>query len=140
MIDKIKLKNLEKFIESLTIKYDMFFSNRQYKNVHFKSNEEYLIIQKNLSTEIEITEKDISKIIKEWFNQNYEKVIFIAYDSRFICMNTYNHRIGKVLLKNSEDINLQRNIKSKFLEDTNFEIIIETFEELPEEVQKKFTF
>ena len=140
MFDLIKIKHLKKYIDSLSIKYDMFYSNREYKNVHFKSEDEYILIQKNLSTEIEITEKDITKIIKEWFYQNFEKVEFIAYDSRFICISPKTHRIGKVLLKNVIDENFRKNIKQKFNDDTNFDIIIESFEDLPEELQKKFTF
>lgn len=140
MIDQTKLKHLKKFVDSLNIKYDMFFSNRLYKNVHFKNEDEYSVIQKNLSTEIEVSEKDVGKILKEWFTQNFENVIFIAYDSRFICINSKTKRIGKILLKNSGDENFHKNIKQKFNGDTNFEIIIESFEDLPESIQKKFTF
>ena len=140
MFDQLKNKHLKKYIDSLTIKYDMFFSNRQYKNTHFKSNDEYLVIQKSLSTEIEILEKDITNLLKEWFSQNFENIIFIAYDSRFICINSRIHRVGKVLLKNIGDENLQRKIKETFNNDTDFDIIIESFEDLPEEIKKKFTF
>lgn len=137
--DPKKINHLKKSLESLTIKYDMFFSNRQYKNVHFKSEDEYTIIQKNLSTEIEVEEKNVKDLLKTWFEKNFDNIKFIAYDSRFICMNMYTHRIGKVLLKNAVDLNLQKSIKKKFNDDTDYEMIIESFEDLPEEVQKKFT-
>jgi len=140
MIDRVRLNHLKKYVDSLTIKYDMFFSNRQYKNVHFKSEEEYSIIQKNLSTEIEISENDITKILKDWFTQNFEGVIFVAYDSRFICMNSRMQRIGKILLKNAGDENLHKHIKQKFNDDTELDFILESFEDLPESIQKKFTF
>lgn len=140
MFDLTKIKHLKKYIDSLSIKYDMFCSNRQYKNVHFKSEDEYLVIQKSLSTEIEMLEKEITNFLKEWISQNFENVEFVAYDSRFICINSRIHRIGKILLKNIEDANLQRNIKETFNNDTDFDIMIESFEELPEDIKKKFTF
>lgn len=140
MIDYKKYKSLKKSVESLSIKYDMFLSNRQYKNTHFKTEDEYLIIQKNLSSEIEMEEANVKNLLKEWITINFENFQFIAYDSRFICINKNYHRIGKILLKNINDENQIKNIKQKFNDDTDFEIMIERYEDLPEEVQKKFTF
>ena len=140
MIEKHKSKFLKKTCDSLIIKYNMFFLNRQYKKEHFKTDKEYSIIQKNLSSEIESVENEVKNIIKEWLTINFENVIFIAYDSRFICITENIKRIGKVLIKNANNKNLQKRIEEMFQKDTEFEIIIEAYEDLPEEVQKKFTF
>lgn len=137
--DPKKLKYLKKSIDSLSIKYDMFFSNRMYKNVHFKTTEEYELIQKNLSTEIEMEETNVKNFLKEWVEKNFKNIEFIAYDSRFICINKSTHRIGKILLKNISDENESSLIKKRFNDDTDFEVVIDLFEELPEEVKKKFT-
>ena len=139
MFDSKKTKNLKKSIESLSIKYDMFFSNRLYKNTHFKTEDEYIVIQKNLSTEIEVEEKNVKNYLIEWFKLNFEKVDFIAYDSRFICINKMTHRIGKVLLRNAKEENFKKSIKTKFNDDTDLEMIIECIEDMPEDIQKKFT-
>ena len=139
MFDYRKIKNLKKSIESLSIKYEMFFSNRTYKNTHFKSEEEYLVIQKSLSTEIEVEETNVKNFLKEWFKINFENVHFLAFDSRFICITKFIHRIGKVLLKDATDENVKKAIKKCFNDDTDFEMIIECVEDLPEELQKKFT-
>lgn len=139
MFENRKIKNLKRSIESLAIKYDMYLLNRQYKNTHFKTEDEYNLIQKNLSTEIEAEERNTKNLLKEWFNENFENVKFIAYDSRFICITKEIHKIGKVLLKNSGDDKFHENINKKFNCDTDFDMIIETFEELPKEIQEKFT-
>ena len=118
----------------------MFLLNRRYKKEHFKTDKEYSIIQKNLSSEIESVENEVKNIIKEWLTINFENVIFIAYDSRFICITENIKRVGKVLIKNANDKNLQKRIEEMFQKDTEFGIIIEAYEDLPEEVQKKFTF
>lgn len=140
MIDQNKLKHLKKYAESLTIKYDLFYLNRENKNKHFKSDNEYSIIQKNLSAEIEMHERDISVILKDWFAENFKNIIFIVYDSRFLCIKNDEKRLGKVLLKNADDVNLHKLILQKFNKDTEFEIIIDSYEELPETIKKKFTF
>lgn len=140
MFDSKKILSFKKIIESLMIKYELFFSNRQYKNTFFKTEDEYNLIQKNLSSEIEIAEKDAKEFLISWFSVNFDNIKVIAYDSRFICMNKKYHRIGKVLLKNSGDADFHREIKERFFADTDFDIIVEAYEELPESIQKKFTF
>lgn len=138
-VDQKKLKYFKRSIESLLIKYDMFFSNKQYKNVHFKSEKEYETIQKNLSSEIEMEETNAKNFLKEWIEQNFKNIKFIAYDSRFICINKLNHRIGRILLKNVKDENEKNLIKQRFNEETEFDVIIDLFEELTEDVKLKFT-
>ena len=140
MIDSKKLKTFKNIVDSLMLKYDMYYTNKLYKSSHFKTDDEYLIIQKNLATEIELSEKSIKDFLKTWFSLNFKNVIFIAYDSRFICINKTIKRIGKVLLKNADNESIQKSIKDNFTSDTEFSLITESYEDLPEEVQKKFTF
>ena len=140
MINIKKIKQLKNSAESLAVKYDMFYSNRMYKNTHFKTEDEYIIIQKNLSTEIEIEENNVKNILSEWFKINCENIKFLAFDSRFICINKDHHRIGKVLVKGCNDESVVKNLTETFNNDTDFTIIIEKYEDLPEELQKKFTF
>ena len=138
MIDYRKQKQLKLSANSLIIKYDMFFTNRQYKEKHFKSEDEYMLIQKNLATEIEIEEKHIKDIITEWLKTNFDQYKLVAYDSRFICILNNDNRIGKILVKGPDDYNTMKKIYDSFMNDFSFEVIIENFNTLTEEDQKKF--
>ena len=139
MTDLKRQKQLKRAMESLIIKYDMFYSNRQYKASHFKTDEEYLIVQKNLSTEIEMEEKNIKEVVKDWFRTNFDMLTFLSYDSRFVCYNKMYQRIGKVLIKGTDDANFVNKIQDMFKQDFDIEIIVELFENLPVDIQKKFT-
>lgn len=134
---KIK-NNLKNSAESLILKYNLFLTNRQYRTIHFANEEEYLKIQKDLSIEIEVLDNSIKDCLKIYFEETFPEYEFIAYDSRFINISSVNHQLGKVLIKNiANDIEVQK-VEKKFMEESDLTIIVERFEELPEEIKNTF--
>jgi hypothetical protein len=138
MIKTSDKKRLTESISSLMNKYDMFFTNHQYKSSHFKSQEEYTSIQKSLSREIQFEENLIRDILKRYFSENFENLEFVLYDSRTICITKIFHKIGDVLIKGiPEDENEIIKIKNKFNMDTDLTISITRWESLDEESRTK---
>lgn len=134
--EKTRLQDL---IRSMSILYDKFLTNRQYKDKQFKDNEqEYMKNQKALADDIKFQEELVSRSIETIFKQYFPNFKFLAYDSRLLYFNRSESRLGLILvsgIKNDEDEN---NIKRFFKENFMMEILVNKFEDLPEELQKKF--
>ena len=134
--EKTRLQDL---IRSMSILYDKFLTNRQYKDKQFKDNEqEYIKNQKALANEIKFQEGLVSQTLSFIFKEYFPNLEFLAYDSRLLYFNRSESRIGLILvsgIKNDEDEN---NIKKFFRENFMMEILVNKFEDLPEEIQKKF--
>lgn len=123
---------------SLMNKYDMFYTNRQYATMHFKTEEEYKTTQKSLATEIQLEENITRDCLEKYFSQNFPKVKLLLFDSRPICLNDRNHRLGVCLFQNlSNDENDKNEILRMFKNDTDMTILVNRFEELDDESQKK---
>ena len=133
--EKTKIQDL---IRSMSILYDRFLTNRQYKEKQFKDNEqEYIKNQKALADDIKFQEGLVSQTLSFIFKQYFPNLEFLAYDSRLLYFNRSESRIGLILVKgmNEQD---EDNIKRFFKENFMMEILVNKFEDLPEELQKKF--
>lgn len=138
MIDEKTKKRLNLSVSSLMNKYDMFFTNRQYVNDHFKTEEEYISIQKSLAKEIQIEEATTREIIKKYLVTNFPEVELILYDSRSICITEIYHRVGSILIKGlPENENEVKKIEKQFSIDTDLTISISRWENLNKETQNK---
>ena len=133
--EKTRIQDL---IRSMSILYDKFLTNRQYKDRQFKDNEEeYMKNQQALANDIKFQEDLVSRSIQTIFKENFPKIEFIAYDSRLLYFNRAKSRIGMILVKGADDedkIAIQKFFQENYLT----EILIDKFEDLPEEIQKKF--
>lgn len=133
--EKTKIQDL---IRSMSILYDRFLTNRQYKEKQFKDNEqEYIKNQKALADDIKFQEGLVSQTLSFIFKEYFPNLEFLAYDSRLLYFNRSESRIGLILVKgmNKQD---EDNIKRFFKENFMMEILVNKFEDLPEELQKKF--
>lgn len=140
MISTVLKKRLITSLMSLTTKYDMFYTNHQYKNMHFKSEEEYKSVQLALSSELQIEENIAKDILIQYFRENFPNVQFVLYDSRTICMTNIRHRIGRILLKGlGENQNEINEVKQTFNADTDLTVEVSRWEDLDEESQKQLT-
>ena len=99
MINENLKRRLLSSANSLRNKYDMFYTNHQYKNKSFKSEEEYDSVQKMLSVEIQAEESSNKELLKKYFNENYPSLKFKLYDSRSICISKNQHQLGSVLIE-----------------------------------------
>lgn len=138
MISNQLKRRLINSASSLMNKYDMFFTNRQYSKIHFRTEEEYISIQKSLATEIQLEENTTKDCLIKYFDQNFPKLKLIFFDSRPICLSEKHHKLGKCLFQNiSNNINEQNEIKRTFQNDTDFTLDIDRFEDLSQEEQQK---
>lgn len=133
--EKTRIQDL---IRSMSILYDKFLTNRQYKDRQFKDDEEsYMKNQEALANDIKFQEDLVSRSIQTIFKENFPRIEFIAYDSRLLYFNRAKSRIGVILIKNATDEDKVA-IENFFKENYLTEILINKFEDLPEELQKKF--
>ncbi len=140
MISESLKRRLLNSANSLKNKYDMFYTNHQYKNKSFKSEEEYDSIQKTLSMEIQSEENSIRDLLKKYFNENYPTLKFKLYDSRAICITKNQHQLGSILIEGIPEIENEINlIKESFKNDTDLTILITRWESLPDDVKEKLT-
>ena len=133
--EKTRLQDL---VRSMSILYDKFLTNRQYKDKQFKDDEkEYMKNQQALANDIKFQEDLVSRTISTLFKEFFPKLEFIAYDSRLLYFNRAQSRLGLILVKgiNEDD---EMNIKKFFRENFLMEILINKFEDLTEDLQKKF--
>jgi len=133
--DKTKVQDL---IRALSILYDKFYTNRQYKDLQYKDKEEeYLKEQNILADDIKKYENQIFDMLKKYFSELFPTLNLIAYDSRFVFLSKSKIVIGALLVEGMNDED-EIAIK-KFLQETLFvEGRIDKFEDLPEEIRKKF--
>ena len=140
MINESLKRRLQASATSLRNKYDMFYTNHQYKNKSFKSEEEYNSVQKMLSVEIQAEESSIKELLKKYFNENYPNLKFKLYDSRSICISQIQHQLGSILIEGIPEIENEINlIKDSFKNDTDMTILLTRWESLPDDVIEKLT-
>lgn len=133
--EKTKLQDL---IRSMSIFYDKFLTNKQYREKQFKDNDaEYMKNQNALAEDIKFQEGLVSKTLENIFKEFFPNLEFIAYDSRLLYFNRAQSRIGLILVKGMKEEDEAR-IKKFFKENFLMEILINRFEDLPEKLQKKF--
>ena len=130
-------KNLILSFKALSMKYEMYYTNRQYKDSYFKDEETYKLIQKKISLEIETEEKNIKDIIINFLKKNFSNVKFIAYDSRLVCFTDSKQKLGNILISNSNELEAEL-IMKQFKEEFNVDLKVELLENLPKELQEKF--
>ena len=133
--EKTRLQDL---IRSMSILYDKFLTNKQYKDKQFKDNEaEYMKNQQALANDIKFQEDLVSRTLSTLFKEYFPKLNFIAYDSRLLYFNRSQSRLGLILVESMSEED-ENKIKNFFKENFLMEILINKFEDLPEELQKKF--
>ena len=133
--EKTKLQDL---IRSMSIFYDKFLTNKQYREKQFKDNDaEYMKNQNALAEDIKFQEGLVSKTLENIFKEFFPNLEFIAYDSRLLYFNRAQSRIGLILVKGMEEED-EAKIKRFFKENFLMEILVNKFEDLPEKLQKKF--
>lgn len=140
MINEQLKRRLYNSATSLINKYDMFLTNKQYSSQHFKSEDEYVSIQKALAAEIQLEETTCKNHIIKYFAENFPSVTVVLFDSRPICLSDSNHRLGKILVKGvKDDLYGIKEINKAFINDTDMSLIIDKWEDLDSESQQKLT-
>jgi len=133
--NKTKVQDL---VRALSIQYDKFFTNRQYKNTQFENNEtEYMRQQNELANDIKKEEDQIFEILKQYFNEVFPELNLIAYDSRFVAFSKSRVMLGVILVENIKDGD-ESKIKRFLMENLFVEVKVDKLEDLPEEIRKKF--
>ena len=114
--EKTRLQDL---IRSMSILYDKFLTNRQYKDKQFKDNEqEYMKNQKALADDIKFQEGLVSQTLSFIFKEYFPNLEFLAYDSRLLYFNRSESRIGLILVKGmieQDEDNIKRFFKENFM-------------------------
>ena len=133
--EKTRIQDL---IRSMSILYDKFLTNKQYREKQFKDNDaEYMKNQNALAEDIKFQEGLVSQTIATLFKEYFPNLEFIAYDSRLLYFNRSQSRIGLILVKGMGEED-EAIIKKFFRENFMMEILVDKFENLSEKLQEKF--
>lgn len=121
--------------EAYEKKYDMFKLNRDYREKHFKSEDEYMAEQLKLADEIGKLDEEVGAEVESVIHEAYPDTEFIKYDSRM--SSAARLVLGRVLLRGVPTSARCLEVAAWFERKTSHRVHVDRIEDFPEAEAEK---
>ena len=123
-------------LESYAQLYDKFKVNMSYRTKSWKSDDDYKKDQMEIVGKIDELDLKVEQAVKDIIGEAFPDVEVIKFDSRMHSVG--GGVIGEVLIRNSQNVSQADEVAMWFEKKTAYKIDIDRWEDLPEDIKKKF--